>query len=568
MNMRFQLERWEQVSVAAGGALFLASLVLYVRDYRFLSGSSHERGASIGAISSAQGSVQREFAAESTFTPVRQNQPVFDGDTVMTEPASSAVISLNGGTMLMLEPQTMIRLSFDSQLSLSGISRVARVNVVTGRVIGKPKAAVIRVQERGRTARTVEAGAELVQEAKLAPYVPPKPAPAEEIVPPPPPEILQAPPKAVPVGPARPLPVVTPAPKPTLLAERAQASPIPAVSAVPNAVPSVLPSAVPSPRRSTEIALKRVQILEPKPAAHLHVPDGSLVPSLTTSVKWQAKPPGIPVRVALYRISNPKDGEISREEIFTQPDTTSKRPLRASHKLDAPGDYEWEIQGPGGESLSSLGKTSVPFRVEREFTGVHSNDPLVGGKSAASNQLTDRVMHDFDIQLSWKPFPEAKSYRVWIAGSPTATKALLEKDLGGETKYQLNKGKVFKGRMYYRILAKLPSGFIATSPTKPLIFDFMPPRLGQPKQGSRVTKADLDAFDGELMFTWQHTNFTEEYLFELASDAAFQKVVHSERSEDNYLIIPLPSRGTFYWRVRSISKGIESAPSAPVSFSY
>ena len=102
---------------------------------------------------------------------------------------------------------------------------------------------------------------------------------------------------------------------------------------------------------------------------------------------------------------------------------------------------------------------------------------------------------------------------------------------------------------------------MASSGNQAFLFDFLPPLPVQPDPGATLSEREITA-DG-ILFTWQKTNFTDSYDLQVAKDAQFKGIVVDENLEDNFLIVPSPGPGTYWWRTRSHSKGVTSPMSSP-----
>ncbi|HUP57613.1 MAG TPA: FecR domain-containing protein, partial [Bdellovibrionota bacterium] len=492
-RLEYEFQVWERGLIAASALLFFVALALYIAEYPLLTSLS-EGTVRVGELSDKSGSVRRELMTDDLFRKIERSAPLYENDTVVTDSASTATIQLDGGASIQLEPNSMVRLAFLNELTLTGISRVPRVDVVSGKVTGRGagKAKPVRIATRNQMIEIADTDAQAVETATVTPFIPARPvAPVEEVTPPPTPEEIASPPIVVPPpaaagAPITPVAMQPPTVNPALMRPAdqplAQASRVPevlpsaapSVAAAPSAVPSAIPSAA-APVAFDLKGLKHISVLFPKAKARLRVPPGSKNPAVNWDMKWVGKPAKLPIKVSLYRLKKNGEGVLSREELFTRIVKTTGKPMVTTHLIDSPGEYEWELQGPNGESLAAIGKSFVQFTVEREFVGIHPKEPSVGGKKASgSNRVGDRVLKDFDVQLSWEPYGEVEDYKVWIASSPDAKKPLIEKTVSKRTNFALNKDQVFKGRMFYRVKGELPNGWVVTSPIKPFIFDFLP----------------------------------------------------------------------------------------------
>jgi hypothetical protein len=331
--------------------------------------------------------------------------------------------------------------------------------------------------------------------------------------------------------------------------------PSPSPSPLPSAVPSALPSEAPPPTDLTGIAL-----LAPKDGFVASVPAGTKHPEVKVDFKWRARPAGKDLLFTLWKLKSKTPDEISRDEVDRLPLKSKKLPMSLTRVIKAAGDYEWEILDGNGGSLASLGHSIGRFRVEGDFEGIEVLDPLIGGAKGESNQVQDTLLENFDVTLNWKPFPGAHEYKIEFFSPGNPGKA-IKSITTAETHHALNKGKIFTGRIFYRISAALTGGFEVSSGQKAFLFDFLPPLPVQPAPGATVSESDVQT-DG-ILFTWQKTNFTDSYDLEIASDAAFKTIVTQENLTDNFLIVESPGPGTFYWRTRSHSQGVTSTYSKP-----
>jgi hypothetical protein len=136
-----------------------------------------------------------------------------------------------------------------------------------------------------------------------------------------------------------------------------------------------------------------------------------------------------------------------------------------------------------------------------------------------------------------------------------------------ETKYTFNKDKVYSGRIYYRVLANMPGGFVMRSRIEPFSFVFLAPATVIPLDGSVVGPAKLKAEGDSVLFTWQKTNFTEAYELEIARDPEFKSIVQKLKLPENFYAYEHPQAGDYYWRVKSLARNLWSPFSKPAKVS-
>ncbi len=76
----------------------------------------------------------------------------------------------------------------------------------------------------------------------------------------------------------------------------------------------------------------------------------------------------------------------------------------------------------------------------------------------------------------------------------------------------------------------------------------------------------LKAGAGGLM-TWEKTAITEEYELQVATNPGFSKPSIQLKQKQNFYLLQAPKAGSYYWRVRSLGGGRESAWSENGHFS-
>jgi hypothetical protein len=520
MEKRLELSKWEVGTVSAFAALFCASLALYLqgfplRRYLFYL-PEEEAGFQIGTVLIKKGNVTREMLGDPGFRSVETSAPVFNEDTVVSGPNSTAILQLDDGGTIELGENTMVKLNFDSGFSLEGITRArraAKVQVVSGKVTGQAKARKIILATRNQEEKILTA--------------------AEKV-----PAQIAAAPVAAPV----PIPVVSAAPV-------AIASPSP--------VPSPSVSVSPSPIAPPLIAWK-LQMTSPPANAKLPVPDGSTKAVREVAAQWKIEPANVaPPSLTLVLRRAAREGE-GFKEVARNVVPVKKGKARYVWAIKAPGTYEYEVLG---DQDSSFAKNR--FSIPSEFKSLEPLDPLIGGSSQTSNLITGgERLKKFDLTFRWKPFPGAKDYRIAFQSKPGA-KPSFEKTVGG-TEYSLNKGKVFSGRILYRIVANLPSGFQVTSDLQPFSFEFMPPIPVIPSHQASIKPKKHD--DLSVLLTWQKTNFTESYQVEASTDVGFTKPFFKRKLVENFYILNVPAPGKVYWRVKGFAHGVVSPQSNIAEF--
>lgn len=128
------------------GLIIIALLLLVPSSVLFVTGiplrqyllgiQVEESNERVGTLGRASGNIRRKSNSGATFESVSQNAALYNQDTIVTGPDAGAIITLDDGGTIELGPNTMVKLQFENNLSLAGISRSASVDVVAGRVAG------------------------------------------------------------------------------------------------------------------------------------------------------------------------------------------------------------------------------------------------------------------------------------------------------------------------------------------------------------------------------------------------------------------------------------------------
>ncbi len=540
---KFNFRVWEIALILISLLFFVASLILYVsnipiRGY-LLGIHEDETQTQVGSLGQSAGEVKRQLMTDSEFTRIGTSAPLYNQDTIVTGPDSGAQLSLEDGSTIDLGPNTMVTLAFESRLSLGGISRGATVNVVTGTVTGVAKTAPIKIRSR----REVVTLATNVRQTVKAPPIP-----------------MVAPPLPPPIPTPAPLPIAAPSPSP---------SPSPLAP-----MPSPSPSLAPPPPRVKVTA--SVEWISPRLQERVSVDRGSPKPEKRVDLEWRileaatvpprlakgknASPPKARLTLSLVRRSSSARGGVAREQIAQQVVALQAGRGKYGVVLRKPGLYEWHLHDEQGGPLPVKPESTVgQFTLLPTYEAIEVLDPLVGGQAGASNALKGQLLKNFDVTLRWKAYEGMNGrYRIQFAGTPDFKKVLMLKEVA-ETAYRFNKDKIFTGQIFYRVLASHPAGFTVTSPPEKFAFNFLPPMLVVPEDKTVLSSEALKRDDDTILFTWQKTNFTEKYEFQIGLDVEFKTVYIKLVVKENFFVLKAPKPGKYWWRVKSMSKATASS---------
>jgi hypothetical protein len=192
--------------------------------------------------------------------------------------------------------------------------------------------------------------------------------------------------------------------------------------------------------------------------------------------------------------------------------------------------------------------------------------PLVAGEDIASNIFQGKHIQNVDVNFRWKPVEKAQGYSVKVYKDPKGRDLIYEKEVANEST-TLRNDNLLKNKQYYQVFANLPGGFVATSKVGSVGFDFLPPTLAFPRDRSLFNIASLQQQNNQILFTWRKTNFTVSYEFEISNSPRFDRVLVKATPSANFTVLRTKlAKGTYYWRVRSIGRGVKSDPSGANAF--
>ena len=503
----------KKIAVVSLLVILLVGLVgIYVSGGSLKSlifGGASVEGDKVGVVKAVTGQLKRQPKDSLEFLEAKTNMELFNEDTVMTGPEDRATVELFDGSVLELDPGSLIRLAFENAEGITGIQRRVLVDIVAGNIKGDMTKPKLVVRRAGKITNN-------------APLLPPR---------------IDETPAALP----------TSAPSEVAPAPSSEPSPPPSLSPE----PSPSPSASPSP---TGLKASDIRITQPaKPGSSFSLP-ARQTPPLKQPLVYEAPslPEGTELTVALF---NSENKELLRKTVKT---AGGRGGILAN--FERPGSYRVEVMNadgtPIGEGVSST------FKVLPEFNGIETETPLVGGEAVGSNEFSGKRLEAFGITLRWKPVDGAKAYRVQITDS-TGKKA-VDKSVSG-TRYLIPKGALSSTNFTYQIRAEFENGYRAVSKMEKFAFKFNPPTLALPKNNATVSLQDPEVVKQKgVLFSWQRTTFTENYEFEIAVDPQFQRVFKKMtlKEQDNFMVFRNLRPATYWWRVTSVASEMKSSPSA------
>jgi len=555
---------WEILLLALAILLLATAGLALFTDFPFLrllllqgqniSSSVSER---IGALTTTAGKVKRQKESDSEFVVILPGTEVLSGDTIVTDSSAGAVITLNEGGKLELAPGTMVKLDFNSGISIGGIRRQTNVQLVSGAVGGETSREKIVVKTTtGKTTTLTSTKKAVIRQEVAAPMkVEPIAAPiavevVEATLPPPvvaPEEVVK--PTEAPVSNA---PAATPQPVPVILPTEVPTS-TPTPSATPIASPT--PSETPTPTPTTRIVAARISKLSPYSGETLKIPAGSTRPILPMTLSFESSKPE-----ARFQVMLKKAGKLFGGVLLDQAVQPVNGVVSISSPIQAPGRYTWEIVDLDADTKL----TSSQFSVSPTFETAGALPALIGDSVIDSNRTTGAILRDFPgLTLRWKPIASATEYELRVFEDAAKTKQLLEKNLE-EPSFTFLEGTLPSKPLYYSVTARLASGFRAEIPNGKFEFKFLPPIPFEPAEGALLSLEKMNKQPAVL--TWNYTSFTQSYQIEIARDAQFSSVIVRKSVQENFYPFTPKKAGTYYWRVRAQAPTFRSQPSPPRTF--
>jgi len=497
----FKISKLELSAIVLCFFLLVGSTTLYIMNIStlgFLFGwTEFQKNAVVGELNKSFGDTKRKLSKESSFLTIPSKSQLFNYDTIVTDKSGAATLMLEDGSTISLGENTMIKLAFQTDLSLQGISRFTTIEVISGKVSGKSKKNKIILKSKDKTI-TLDKGLS----AKALSFVPPSISTAK---------------KKTPAKVKRNVPVDI-----TYI----------------------------SPANGEELALSK----------------GNKELETSIDLKWEMTPENEEAQLVLNRVTDGLSDErfSEPEEVLTDIIRSKKGTQKVKATLYAPGRYEWSLRGGNDKHL---GKGELPFFfVDRTIVGIKPLAPLVSGEKSGSNRYSGDHKEELELRLRWKKYPDVENYTIKFFSSKKSKKPFLVEKTSSNS-LLVDESKLFTKRVYYQISSPLPDGFKVISKLTPFQFKFLPPSLILPKNNSTFTRKKLRRKNNKILLTWQKTNFTKNYEFELAESADFSSPLLKLQTKENFIMIDSPKKeGAFWWRVRSLNNDTVSAASKPNQF--
>lgn len=300
-------------------------------------------------------------------------------------------------------------------------------------------------------------------------------------------------------------------------------------------------------------------IVAPKPGEKLSLEPFTVVYEKLVKFQWITRPGDGYVIFELRKVGSP-------ELLHSQAVETQGKRGTITLPIRKAGDYEWELKdAKSGQSFSP--PTKARFRLDPEFIAITAMPPLVSGQARQNNRYDGSLVQSFDIRFRWSPYVGVNKYELMFVKSPESREAVFRKEVNG-LELLFNKDKVYSGSVYFMIRSPLSNGFVAISRPEPFSFGFLPPKLSLPPHRAVISRSNPNVEKRGVYLTWEKTQFTEQYEFELLSGPGNSKVVRRVKVKDNFLVLKALPEGKYQWRVRSLSKSGSSGFGEPYEISF
>jgi hypothetical protein len=582
MNKKVPLKQWEILLLLLSLLLFITFSTLYATGislkYWFISGSGSSEYR-VGMLKGNSSGVRRQLSGEGSFDYIEQNDVLYNHDTIVADPDGHATLILDDGSEIELGEGSMIRLAFESNLMMSGISRLTRVNVLAGKVSARASTQAGQLGTNVVDRVVLTSGKDSVELVQGKAIVMTSAEPIAKAVPPAvvvterakPKRVLQ--PKEEKSGILAP-PLLGVLGAPLFLANRgsqttgggpsnglqspagstsgattADTAPVTPPVVAPTPTPTPLPSPKPSQAPKQDPIPEAVVVSgTPAKGTVFSVPNGSKLPQVTIKFTWTVADKKIAQKMQL--VLKLADSSGSEKVMVAQPIKATNGSGAWNYVAKAPGQYSWEIRAADGRALSK--PYSSNFKVNPEYLGIRVVQPLVAGKVLKDNQVKDEPLDIFDLKLGWEPYSTATEYEVKYGTAVTKST---------QNSLVVFKNQVQMGITNYQIFTKLPSGFKVGSQPQKFKFAFLPPILVSPKDGgtAKMKSETADFRKDGLLLTWVRTHFTQKYVVQVAANKKFSERLVEQTSSENFTLITGLKPGRYYWHVRSVGGGVTSS---------
>jgi len=150
------------------------------------------------------------------------------------------------------------------------------------------------------------------------------------------------------------------------------------------------------------------------------------------------------------------------------------------------------------------------------------------------------------ISLSMKTSNAQQQYRTQVSTTNDFMDIIYDevtKDFVLDERFQ-------SGQYYLKIRALDTNGLEGESLQKIIVIDLLPlaPILLQPVDNVS------QQYVGQIIFSWKEAEYADSYLFEVAKDSKFSRIIYSEATKKTKIRVDLDEVGVYFYRVRGLTK--------------
>jgi hypothetical protein len=493
---------WVGIGLILTPAVILSLNIQFTE--RFFGAKDVLSQSPIGEIIRSKKIVRRKAEDDSAYLPIRQGDPVFEGDVIVTGKESSTRVNLSDGTSLDLGSESMIRIEPVRSFSIKGLMKKMKVTIEAGGLTAKTKinsAPLVLTSSAGEVLRELAAA--------------PTPAPAPTTAPPvsQPQSITQSTSPLITQSTTKPTTQSTAQPTSTPLALMDRfteevtitLNPPKANPAVSTPIPASKPAAAPvsTPASTPSLA---------KTSATASTPTPSLASTPTAT-----PPPVKPVAIAANAPSLiPASLEALPEEEEKELNTSAsaqEKPLMEKVVLMA------------NKPLKKLEIITAPH------IGLIADDAEISEQS---------------FRLRWKGggISVQPPYTVKIESKNSTVSIPTEK-----TEIIWPLPLEAEGQISWWVEVPLRNGGVVQSKKQTSSWKLPTPVLVSPADQDRIPEFYLRGEQHVLLLTWKEMPICKSYEVAVSRTQTFEETLLQEVTENHFVNFQVPTGGTYYWRV-------------------
>ena len=150
--MKRKMSKFEYVIISFGVFLTVSMLYLFLAKSEqlgvWLGWISDTHKSAVGMLEYPPKGIQRKFQSTVEFLPISNKATIFDHDTLITDKSTEAILSLYDGTVIQIQPDSMIELVFQESGSFLDSAAEFVVKVEKGSVKGQSTTRKIKVETK------------------------------------------------------------------------------------------------------------------------------------------------------------------------------------------------------------------------------------------------------------------------------------------------------------------------------------------------------------------------------------------------------------------------------------